>query len=230
MALLNPLQILIFPLVFLVALPLAICAGFTTILASLVLFLRLFMVYFDVGVETCRYALVGHGRQSRFIESPSVSRRSSRPTSPVARRSESLGTSSMLPPHGLPDVLPLTPITELVRDYEGVGGWRYRDSANAEDEHAWESLNSRLEVTDHHRHHFRSSSGGALLSGTPGLGLYTKPGSRTGPHSPITTTFSPNSLRNRTPSKTKIETSASMDREGSYFPPLTMPKLKRVAA
>jgi hypothetical protein len=63
----NPLKLFIFPFVFLIALPLALCAGATTILAFLVLFLRLFLVYFDVGLETLRYVVVGHATQARYI-------------------------------------------------------------------------------------------------------------------------------------------------------------------
>ncbi|KAJ8124664.1 hypothetical protein O1611_g8976 [Lasiodiplodia mahajangana] len=63
----SPVKFLVFPFAFLVALPLALAAGATTILAFLVLFLRLFLVYFDVGLETLRYILIGNATQARSI-------------------------------------------------------------------------------------------------------------------------------------------------------------------
>jgi hypothetical protein len=69
MALINPIQLFILPFVLLVALPLALCAGFTTVIAFLVLFLRLFVVYFDVGIETARYLIAGEQRR-RYAQSP----------------------------------------------------------------------------------------------------------------------------------------------------------------
>lgn len=62
----NPLKFLVFPFVFVVAFPLALFAGATTIIAFLVLFMRLFLVYFDVSLETVRYVLVGHATQAHY--------------------------------------------------------------------------------------------------------------------------------------------------------------------
>ncbi|KAI1437963.1 hypothetical protein GGR50DRAFT_691722 [Xylaria sp. CBS 124048] len=63
----SPLKFLVFPFVFLFALPLALCAGITTILAFFVLFFQLFLVYFDVGLETLRYLFVGNASRSRYV-------------------------------------------------------------------------------------------------------------------------------------------------------------------
>lgn len=56
----NPLKFFAFLFVFIVGLPLALCAGVTTVIAFLVLFLRLFLVYLDVGLETIRHILLGY--------------------------------------------------------------------------------------------------------------------------------------------------------------------------
>ncbi|KAI1177483.1 hypothetical protein F4777DRAFT_542253 [Nemania sp. FL0916] len=162
----SPLKFFIFPFVFVVALPLALCAGATTILAFLVLFLRLFLVYFDVGLETLRYVLVGHATQGRYIASPT---NTTAPPSPATatfrhrrrmKRQGSSGSGSMTPVPGFDGLSAVTPSIGLERDFEGVGGWRLE----AADEQQWYNLNSRLE-NPYRRHHFRSQSGGAVLSG-----------------------------------------------------------------
>ncbi|CAJ2502147.1 Uu.00g050000.m01.CDS01 [Anthostomella pinea] len=215
MALFNPLQFLVFPFVFLIALPLALCAGFTTILAFLVLFLRLFAVYFDIGLETLHLMIVGHSAQHRYI----ASRRNS-PSHPVAGpysgdtlppsssagsspASSSGGSSSRYRQHrrnnkrqgsasvpitpgvGAPGVYARPSSAGLDRDFEGLGGWRL-DSVDVDADAAEYNLNSRLEIPDR-RHHFRTQSGpGAVLAGgTTGVGLYAKAGTRSNAHSPV---------------------------------------------
>lgn len=248
MALINPIQLFILPFVFMVALPLALCAGFTTIIAFLILFLRLFVVYLDVGIETLRYLTVGD-RQGRYIHSPIASRRSSPLVSPAAagsapsspdgssprnrrrkRRAGSVGSGS-ISPLGSFDGVPLTPGMGLVRDFEGVGGWRLPtgDETDPAEEKAWESLNSRLELPDHHRHHMRSNSSSAMMLGTSGFGLYTKMSARNGSTSPeglrMKTSTSPNSSRSRTPTRTRVGAFTSLDQDG-YFPPYLAPVKK----
>ena len=58
--LVNPLQLFIIPFVFLFALPLAVFAGVTTVLAFLVLYFRLTVAYFDVGLDTLRFLVLGN--------------------------------------------------------------------------------------------------------------------------------------------------------------------------
>ncbi|KAI1398352.1 hypothetical protein F4819DRAFT_468921 [Hypoxylon fuscum] len=229
MAAFNPLQFLVFPFLFFVALPLALCAGFTTILAFMVLFLRLFLVYFDVGLETLRYVLLGHATHTQYISSqrpPSptpIASESSPSSSPEVRRRRrrkrqgSLSSGTVTPISNL-DGLALTPSLGLERDFEGVGGWRLDNvdfDADAADDQQWYNLNSRLEIPDH-RHHFRSQSGGAILSGTSGLGLYMKGGSMYSPEGPRTHA-SPNSSRSRTPTNGRPHGFTKLD-EDEYFP------------
>ncbi|KAH9909123.1 hypothetical protein F4778DRAFT_768084 [Xylariomycetidae sp. FL2044] len=225
MAAFNPLQIFIFPFVFLVALPLALCAGFTTILAFLVLFFRLFLVYFDVGLETLRYFILGHTAHSRRISSPqrtasmsslSTTAGPSPPSSPeafsISRRRRQKRSGSVTPVGGL-DGVGLAPSIGLERDFEGIGGWRL-DSVNvdedAADEQQWYNLNSRLDLPDR-RHHSRSHSGGVMLSG--------KGGWRAGSHSPegLRMTASSNSSRSRTPTNGRPPWLTKLDHD-EYFP------------
>jgi hypothetical protein len=240
MAFFNPLQFFIFPFVFLIALPLALFAGLTTVLAFFVLFIRLFMVYFDVGLETLRYVFVGHNQNRRIVELPLSSRRPSLQMTPIGsppsspestksqrtrRRADSIGSSSTSLHSGLGALATISG-TGLDRDFEGVGGWRLQDSVDDAEERAWESLNSRLEVPDHHRHHFRSHSGGG--------GLYMKSDSRIGAAGPErlmrTNSSSPNSSRIRTPTVLNMEPFTSTEPGDSYFPPYASPQLRKVVA
>ncbi|KAI0843209.1 hypothetical protein F5Y06DRAFT_257176 [Hypoxylon sp. FL0890] len=235
MAAFNPLQVFIFPFLFFVALPLALCAGVTTILAFMVLFLRLFLVYFDVSLETIRYLLVGDAAHNRYVASrrtPSASSpvlsESSRPSSPETRqirrrrRQGSVSISSgTITPVASRDGLAIAPSIGLERDFEGIGGWRIDNAdadADAADEHQWYNLNSRLEIPDR-RHHFRSQSGGAVLSGTNGLGLYM-----TGANTPaanstegVRTYTSPNSSRSRTPTSSRPRGFTKLGEEACFL-------------
>ncbi|KAI1766245.1 hypothetical protein GGR53DRAFT_225147 [Hypoxylon sp. FL1150] len=244
MAAFNPLQFLIFPFLFFVALPLALCAGFTTILAFMVLFLRLFLVYFDVGLETVRYVVLGHAAHTRYMASqqtpnttPSPSEASS-PSSPGARarrrrKRQSSVSSGTATPIGNLDGLGLTPSIGFERDFEGVGGWRLDRvdiDADAAEDQEWYSLNSRLEIPDR-RHHFRSQSGGAVLTGTNGLGLYMKGTNSTGAYSPDgpKMSASPNSSRSRTPTVSRPHAFTKLD-ENEYFPMLESKHAKKCRA
>ncbi|OTB15519.1 hypothetical protein K445DRAFT_22462 [Daldinia sp. EC12] len=236
MAVFSPLQFFIFPFLFFVALPLALCAGFTTILAFMVLFLRLFLVYFDVGLETLRYVLVGHAVRTRYMANrgtpsgtPPHSSESSPPSSPEARhrrrRSKIQGSfsSGSTTPKGGFDGLALTPTAGLERDFEGVGGWRLDSmdvDADAADDQQWYNLNSRLELPDR-QHHFRSQSGGAVLAGNGGLGLYMKGANAPTVYGPegLRLYTSPNSSRSRTPTSGRPRSFTKLD-DDEYFPKL----------
>ncbi|KAH8681325.1 hypothetical protein BX600DRAFT_429276 [Xylariales sp. PMI_506] len=251
MALFNLVKNVVFFLLFLpttllVALPLATFAGATTILAWFILLGRLCLAYVEVGLETLHYVYQG---RSRFIESPSVSRRSSQPSSPIdsrshsprsgspqsirnRRRNVSFVTINRKSQYGF-DGLAVPSGPGLDRDYEGLGGPRLGDSLNAADEHAWESINSRFEMPNPHRNHFRSHSGGAVLAMGNGAAPYMKVGLRTGPLSPveprIATAWSPNSSRSRTPTRNKMEPFTNVEQEGSYFPIITSHEFRKIA-
>ncbi|KAI0203796.1 hypothetical protein F4808DRAFT_457505 [Astrocystis sublimbata] len=210
----SPIKFFIFPFVFLVALPLALCAGFTTILAWLILFLRLFLVYFDVGLETLRYVLLGHATQDHYISSrrsltlapgssaeptpiPSPTTSTFRHRRRSKRQASNGGSGTISPILGFDGLAGMTPSIGFERDFEGVGGWRLDDF----NEQQWYKLNSRLE-NPYRRHHFRSQSGGAVLSGpTDGSGIVVKSGSASGWQSPERPklTSSPSYSNSKTP-------------------------------
>ncbi|KAI0890330.1 uncharacterized protein GGS22DRAFT_150608 [Annulohypoxylon maeteangense] len=234
MALFNPFQVVIFPFLFLVALPLALCAGLTTILAFMVLFLRLFLVYFDVGLETVRYILVGHAAHTRSVTARQASSipqplpldhsLSSSPEPRHRRRRKTQGSTSSgsITPVNSLDGFALTPTIGVERDFEGVGGWRLDSvdvDADAADDRQWYNLNSRLDLLDR-RHHFRSQSGGAV-SGTNGLGLYVKgPNTSAAFNSEGPRIYtSPNSSRSRTPTSSRPRGFTKLDGD-EYFPTL----------
>ncbi|KAI1369425.1 hypothetical protein F5Y08DRAFT_293279, partial [Xylaria arbuscula] len=181
----NPLKFLVIPFVFFVALPLSLCAGASTIVAFFILFLRLFLVYFDVGLETIRYMLLGHATPAGYRSShstPAVTPRASSTSMFIPpqtatntkhrSRAKRHGSSGLLPPElSLDKFCAISPSVGLERDFEGVGGWRLDstdgDSDNT-DERQWHVLNSRLE-NPYRRHHSRSQSGGAVLSGNTAI-------------------------------------------------------------
>ncbi|KAI1209890.1 uncharacterized protein F4807DRAFT_77119 [Annulohypoxylon truncatum] len=232
MALFNPFQVVIFPFLFLIALPLALCAGFTTILAFMVLFLRLFLVYFDVGLETVRYILVGHAAHTRSVaarRAPSIpplpSPERSLSSSPEPRhrhrrKTQGSASSGSITPANSLDGFALTPTIGVERDFEGVGGWRLDSvdvDADAADDHQWYNLNSRLDLPGR-RHHFRSQSGSAA-SGTNGLGLYMKGANTTAAYNPEGSRIytSPNSSKSRTPTSSRPYGFTKLDGD-EYFP------------
>ncbi|KAI1107437.1 hypothetical protein F4804DRAFT_160388 [Jackrogersella minutella] len=234
MAIFNPLQFFIFPFLFFIALPLALCAGFTTILAFMVLFLRLFLVYFDVGLETLRYVLVGSAQQTRSVASqqtasettPPASLEPSPSSSPEfrhrrRRKTQGSASSGSITPSTSLDGFALTSSIGLERDFEGIGGWRLDRvdiDADAADDHQWYNLNSRLDIPDR-RHHVRSQSGGAVLSGGSGLGLYMNGANVTAAYNPdgLRMRMSPNSSRSRTPTSSRPRGFTKLECD-EYFP------------
>ncbi|KAI1828126.1 hypothetical protein F4861DRAFT_490748 [Xylaria intraflava] len=176
----SPLKFLAFPFVLPFALPLALCAGVTTVLAFLVLFFQLFLVYFDVGLETLRYVFVGHVTRSRYIASRNTlaaSAESSTSSTPhISPSASTFRHRRHVKPQASDGISVVAPSIGLERDFEGVGGWRLgggdADTDTAEEQ--WYNLNSRLE-NPYRRHHFRSQSGGAIISGPVAPGLVTKP-------------------------------------------------------
>jgi hypothetical protein len=239
----NPFYLLVIPFILLLLIPISICAGITTMIASFILILRLFLVYCDFGLELVRLVLGGRDQPEHYVESPSMSRRPSGPTTPTEsptnspltlfpkshkgrRSSATIGYSGSYP-H---DRLGWSSTKSLTRDYEGLGGWRLRDSRNSADEHAWESLNSRLEIPDSHRHHFRSQTC-VVSPGSERVRPSARHGSRSGPHSPERHALTPSSPRSRTPTRTKIEPFTNISREDStsYFPFMSSPASRKVA-
>ncbi|KAI0425108.1 hypothetical protein F5Y09DRAFT_115629 [Xylaria sp. FL1042] len=154
--------------------------------------------------------------QSHGTPTPGSSSISTPSSSPLAttskhrrhvKRHGSGGSGLVTPKPSSDPFSAVAPSIGLERDFEGVGGWRLEstdvDTDNPE-EQQWCNLNSRLE-NPYRRYHFRSQSGGAVLSGPTGSGILTRPGGKTRSHSPEGLRRSPTPSRSssRTPTMNK---------------------------
>lgn len=164
------------PILLALCLPLGIFAAFTTTLALTTLFLRVLVVYIELGLALLHSTL--HTSPSPTAPSPthahlhphSPSHSTPNPNAPTynhPRRRRSSVASATTP------IAKASSFASLAgngpdRDYEGVGGWRVPGSEA--EEALWLGLNSRLElpgdVADGRRHR-RSFTGG---SGGSGIG------------------------------------------------------------
>jgi hypothetical protein len=246
MALLNPVNALIVPFLFVTTIPLAFFASITTLIAFSILSVRVIIVYLELVLSVLPRPLLYTNAFIKQSSAPSstasASRANSRSSSPTLvhrrrrRRSSATSLISAGSAGSLTDSrgLGLIPSIGPGRDYEGIGGWRV-GSSTADDE-AWTSVsNPRLELpsTDHayhYRHHqsTASISGGSnrlyhqrtLSAGpvTPGDVGYLMMKSRT--RSPETTSVNrvavPNSSRARTPPVARSKGLGTMG--DSYFP------------
>ncbi|KEY70920.1 hypothetical protein S7711_00762 [Stachybotrys chartarum IBT 7711] len=239
MALLNPVYAFMVPFLFVVTVPLAICAGITSTLAFSVLIVRVIAVYIDIALSLVPKSLLGRSRSrtlthyrraastrpsSAHSDDPSpaltpVRRRRRRPSS-VSIRS---GSTTPVGDGGLG----LIPSVGPERDFEGIGGWRVPQG----DDTTWTAIHSRLELPDRQhfgRHHQRSASSGGPV--TPGEGSYLMMKSRR--RSPEAKAFkrsvSPNSSRVRTPNGHLALT--GYGGSDGYFPSGATPKAVRKTA
>lgn len=252
MAFFNPIQLIATLFLALVALPLAFLACITTWLACWILVTRLLFVYAELAWEIVRYTLYDRWRPGHYIESPSVSRRSSRAVSPIGspprspefssfkgaprsrRRAGSLSsTASTVPRVAFSALLEPNP-NALERDFEGLGGWViHDDGADKADEQAWDTLNPRLETVETHRHHSRAHTVATpFSSGDYTFGSPARSGMMSVSHSPerlTTTGLSPRSPGSRTPTRTRgVGPLTHVDRSDSYFP--LQAQLRKIAA
>ena len=167
-------SLMIIPILLLVAVPLGFFAAITTALAFSTLFLRVSLVYVELG------AVLLQNRFVKTIEHHSP-QQSQGPTSIQATNVEgpSWNKRKGSAGSGLSNgsLTPIAPVetsglgiyagTGPDRDFEGVGGWRLTGSKD-EDE-LWASMNSRLELPSpmfgeqqRRRHHRRSSTAGSI--------------------------------------------------------------------
>ena len=165
--------IVLSPILFFISIPLSLFAALTTTLALSTLFLRALLVYAELGAVLVQNQFISQraNEKNRTSDKTTAAATEGRP----ARRS-SAGSGS---------TTPRTPDTGLgiysgsvVRDFEGVGGWR------TEDEDAiWTSLNSRLElpamVDAPRRNHHRSRTSGSLATVSLPLKSPVRSGART---------------------------------------------------
>lgn len=209
MGLLNPLHGLLIPSFFLLTIPLALLATFTTALAFSVLLLRVLIVYLDM-----LFSLIPSRRPRslpRPPSSPTLTSPTPRKTTSTHHRRRRSSASALSASSSFSErSLGLVPSIGAERDYEGIGGWRV--GGGQLDDELWTTVNPKLE-----RHHHRSPSGGGPT--TPGEGgmLMMKTRSpRTSETTPIGRT-SPNSSRARTPTGPRGLTGMSGEPSGGYF-------------
>ncbi len=177
--LLNPLYAFAPFVLLLVSIPLAIFAILTTSMAVAMLSFRALIVYFQLGI-----ALVGAWMAPSLSVSPSKlqsrrSAQSSKRSSPTRQRQQqrrssntSAGSQDTVTPAIQPTHLhgksgsftSLIGTSEITRDFEGIGGWRF--PGDSDEEALWIGLNSRLQLpaTVPARRHKRSLTGGASPS------------------------------------------------------------------
>lgn len=166
--------IVLSPILLYVSIPLSIFAALTTTLAFSTLFLRALIVYAELGAVLVQNQFINQRTNEKNIASDRATAAATE-GKPARRSSADSGSTT-----------PRTPDTGLgiysgsgvVRDFEGVGGWR------TEDEDAiWMSLNSRLElpamVDTPRRNHHRSRTSGSLTTVSLPLKSPVRSGART---------------------------------------------------
>ena len=151
--------IVLSPILLFVSIPLSLFAALTTTLAFSTLFLRALLVYAELGAVLVQNQFINQRANEKNIASE---RLTTAATDGKPARRSSAGSGSTTP--RTPDTgLGIYSGSGVVRDFEGVGGWR------TEDEDAiWMSLNSRLElpamVDAPRRNHHRSRTSGSLTT------------------------------------------------------------------
>lgn len=160
------------PVVLFISIPFAVFAAFTTSLAFGVLFVRLLIVYIDLGIALAHSA-ISSSRPSKDEAMNLQPTRSPIYEAAKGRRRRSVAGYSTPPRSSVPKTSSFASLvgTGTDRDYEGVGGWRL--SADDEEEALWMNLNSRLELpatsSPARRNHKRSLTGASQRS-SPEMG------------------------------------------------------------
>ncbi|MCJ1256520.1 hypothetical protein MMC24_004341 [Lignoscripta atroalba] len=208
--------ILLSPFLLAVSIPLAGFALLTTTLAFSTLFIRVIIVYIELGIAVVHNQFVvppstttptTKSRRSSLAPDCIHARRKSRRSSTGSGQSEADSTT--------PKILDTPNLgiysgTAIDRDFEGVGGWRFPGPDDEEDV-LWTSMNSRLElpakVGERQRKHQRSLTSGSLASAPFDTRF------KRGFQSPDLSTRSPLWSRARTP--------GTASPEESYAPRLT---------
>lgn len=148
-----------------VSIPFAAFAALTTSLAFGILFVRLLIVYIDLGIALIHSAISPQSSgtyESKNLPAPSPVYKATKPR----RRRSVVGSSTPTSKIAKTSSFASLVGTCTDRDYEGVGGWRV--SIDDEEEALWMSLNSRLELpaitSPAVRRHRRSLTGGSQRS------------------------------------------------------------------
>ncbi|KAF2837300.1 hypothetical protein M501DRAFT_1018208 [Patellaria atrata CBS 101060] len=161
LTILNP------PLLLLISIPLALFATLTTTLAFTTLFIRVSIVYFELGIALLHsWVCVSKPHSKPPNQKPFKSSRS-RSHTPTAtssppNTSHKRRPSSVVSTSSLSTLLP----NNTNRDFEGVGGWRIT-SSSSEEEALWMGMNARLELPAERRHTRSLTGGSQRLSWPP---------------------------------------------------------------
>jgi hypothetical protein len=195
-----------------VSIPLAILAVITTSIAISLLACRAFAVYVQLLVAIVGAWIDPEPPKMTTTPRQSPSSRSPEVSSPDRQRhlhSRSASSQDTVIPSARASwpssggmFLPIPPVNEIPRDFEGVGGWR--TPGNDDEEALWLGMNSRLHLSGDTpmRRHQRRKSGGS---------------------SPEVLRMSPVQSRARTPVRFAV------DEEEDYFSPHGMSELRRTS-
>ena len=212
-------NIFVTPILLFISIPLATFALFTTSLAFSTLFIRVVIVYIELGVAVAQNHLTIHKSVSPL---PSKSRPSSIQSRLRSKSRRSSTTSGIASETGstTPKILDLLTKNNSTltmntiygatipdRDFEGVGGWRFPNPDDEAEEGLWTSINSRLELPnaipgEHKRKHRRSMTSGSLTSVPLFDARLRRTVGTTGLRSPEGMTRPPMRSRARTPGTT----------------------------
>ncbi|TLD32292.1 hypothetical protein E2P81_ATG05268 [Venturia nashicola] len=202
---LNPLYVLVPPVILLFSIPLAFFAAFTTALAVGTLLIRVSIVYSDLLLALIRSYVLEKTKAPTPQPSPPHKHRSRRGSNFSSGSSQDF---TVLGKHGPSKSASFASLLGAgapgaTRDFEGIGGWR-ETAVNPGEEASWINMNSRLELpapTVERRRHQRSLTGGSQRW--------------SGNWSPEAMRMSPAQSRARTPSITELKMSDGGD---GYFP------------
>ena len=193
--------ILLSPILLFISIPLSLFATLTTTLAFSTLFFRALLVYAELGAVLIQNQFASQHLHEKALvptKMTSVFAEGNQPRHKSRRSSAGSGsTGGSTTPRVQDTGFGIYSGGGVVRDFEGVGGWRV---PGTDDENAmWTSLNSRLElpamVDGRRRNHHRSRTSGSLTN----VSLPLK---------------SPVRSRARTPTSVRIGGSASLE---EYF-------------
>ena len=162
--------VLLSPILLVISLPLSLFAALTTILAFTTLYFRALLVYTELGAVLIQNQFVNQHATQKTIAPTRVTAATVEGEQPQhKRRRSSAGSGSnggSTTSKASDGGLGIYGGSGVIRDFEGVGGWRI---PGTDDEDAtWMSLNSRLElpavVDGRRRNHHRSRTSGSLTN------------------------------------------------------------------
>lgn len=168
------LHIVLAPLLLLISLPLLTSAFITTSLAFSILFIRVALVYAELGAVLLQNYFSPPHLTSTYSPPQAIK---APPKSPLPRRTSERKSRRSSTGSGQSNggsTTPRAPETSglgiysgggATRDFEGVGGWRVPNPGSEDEDGLWTNMNSRLELPitgdERQRHHRRSYTGGS---------------------------------------------------------------------